>query len=84
MKYIKLYFTYAKLSLMSKAEKEKYLTEIKYITAEGAGVSEWWLRTGAGEGKIMYISENGQLATAGKDSKTAEMGVRPVAWINFD
>ena len=74
----------SKLSLMSKAEKEKYLTEIKYIPAEGAGVSEWWLRTGAGEGKIMYIAENGQLATAGKDSKTAEMGVRPVAWINFD
>lgn len=74
----------SKLALMSIAEKEKYLTDLKYIPAEGAGVSEWWLRTAVGAGMIAYVAENGQLATVGKDSKTAEMGVRPVAWINFD
>ena len=74
----------SKLALMSQAEKIQYLTDLKYIPADGAGVSQWWLRTGAGAGKIMYIAENGQLATLGEDSKTATMGVRPVAWFNFD
>lgn len=74
----------SKLALMSKAEKEKYLTDLKYIAADGAGVAEWWLRTAAGEGKIMYVAESGQLATVGKDSQAADMGIRPVAWFNFD
>ena len=74
----------SKLALMSQDEKVKYLTDLKFIPADGAGVSQWWLRTAAGEGKIMYIAENGQLATVGEDSKTAVMGVRPVAWFNFD
>ena len=74
----------SKLALMSKAEKEKYLTDLKYIAAEGAGVTEWWIRTAAGEGKIMYVAESGQLATVGKDSKTEDVGIRPVAWFNFD
>lgn len=74
----------SKLALMSQDEKAKYLTDLKYIPATGAGTTEWWLRTAAGEGKIMYIAENGQLATAGKDSKTNVIGIRPVAWMNFD
>ncbi len=74
----------SKLALMSQEEKAKYLTDLKYIPADGAGATQWWLRTAAGEGKIMYIAENGQLATVGEDSKTAVMGVRPVAWFNFD
>ena len=73
----------SKIALMSQAEKTKYLTDLRIIPAEGAGESQWWLRTASGEGKIMYIAENGQLATVGTDSKET-MGVRPVAWIALD
>ena len=73
----------SKIALMSQADKTKYLTDLRIIPAEGAGENQWWLRTASGEGKIMYIAENGQLATVGTDSKEV-MGVRPVAWIALD
>ena len=73
----------SKIALMSKQEKQDYLTDIMNVKAEGAGQTEWWLRTPAGDGKIIYITENGQMATAGKvPSET--IGVRPVMWVNFD
>jgi len=74
----------SKLALMSQAEKEEYLNGTKYISADGANTVEWWLRTAAGEGRIQYVTENGQLEAEGKDSKSVGIGVRPVAWINLD
>lgn len=74
----------SKLSLLSSAEKMKYLATVTNSVATGAGVKEWWLRTSAGEELSMYVSSKGQMMTEGKASDTEEMGVRPIAWINFD
>ncbi|MBR2460586.1 MAG: hypothetical protein IKB34_05100 [Clostridia bacterium] len=73
----------SKVALLSKAEKDEYLTNVTDLKAEGAGQTEWWLRTPANEGNIVYVSSSGQIATVGKDSGEV-LGIRPVIWVDFD
>ncbi len=71
------------VTLLSERECELYLTDILARKAEGAGYSEWWLRSSVGEGKAMYVTENGKLATLG-DGIGQLKGVRPAMWVEFD
>ena len=73
----------SKVALISRDEKNEYLTDVVNLKAEGAGQSEWWMRTPTDDGAIVYVSESGQVATAGKNPGET-LGVRPVIWVNFD
>lgn len=71
------------VTLLSERECELYLTDVLTRKAQGAGHSEWWLRTSVGKGKAMYVTENGKLATLGDDIVQLK-GVRPAMWVSFD
>lgn len=72
-----------RITLLSRYECEKYLSEVMDRKAEGAGQTEWWLRTSLGDGKIIYVADNGRIASLGGDM-TQTLGVRPAMWIEFD
>lgn len=72
-----------KISLLSTSECKEYLVEALDRKAVGANTNEWWLRSVTDDGKAVYVTENGLIATAGTDT-SSEKGVRPVMWVYLD